>query len=116
MKRIGIMMVSYGIHEPEIFKLLFMQEHKSEIGFADSLKDLGDIPDMCKELIERGYGMTPEEAALMLIKSGKVREIYTDAEKKTGGTYHGGNLAIFPLCRNPKLFRIDLLLANPLTS
>ncbi len=64
-KRIGIMIVSYGIHEPELFKLLFMQEDKTEIGFADSLKDLGDIPDVCKELIGRDYGMAPEEAALM---------------------------------------------------
>lgn len=26
-KRIGMMIVSYGIHEPELFKLLFLQEH-----------------------------------------------------------------------------------------
>ncbi len=42
-----------------------MQEHRSEIGSADFLKDSGDIPDVCKELIQRDYGMTQEEAALM---------------------------------------------------
>lgn len=45
--------------------MLFMQEHQSEIGFAESLKDLGDIPQVCQELIQQNYGMTPEEAALM---------------------------------------------------
>lgn len=119
-KRIGIMIVSYGIYKPELFKLLFMQEHKSEEGFTDTLKDFGDIPEVCKELIQRDYGMTQEEATLMfeqlwvqayglgsmcamhvirlsdeeisrrlsvtfaglemLIKSGKVKEIYRDAE------------------------------------
>lgn len=141
-KRIGIMIVSYGIHEPELFKLLFMQEHKSEIGFADSLKDIGDIPDVCKELIERDYGMTPEEAALMfeqlwiqayglgsmcamrvislgdeeisrrlsvifaglvmLIKSGKVKEIYTDIEKRADGRYHDKELGDIPFVQEPK--------------
>lgn len=135
-KRIGIMIVSYGIHEPELFKLLFMQEHPSELGFAESLKDLGDIPEVCRKLIQRDYGMTPEEAALMfeqlwiqayglgsmcamrvirlsdeeiskrlsvifaglvmLIKSGKVNEIYTDVEKKADGTFHGKKLCDIP--------------------
>lgn len=135
-KRIGIMIVSYGIHEPELFKLLFMQEHQSEIGFAESLKDLDDIPEVCKELIRQDYKMTSEEAALMfeqlwiqayglgslcamrvislsdeeisrrlslifaglvmLIKSGKVKEIYTDVEKKADGTYHGRKLDDIP--------------------
>lgn len=135
-KRIGIMIVSYGIHEPELFKLLFMQEHQSEIGFAESLKDLGDILEVCQELIKRDYGMTPEEAALMfeqlwiqayglgsmcamrvirlsdeeiskrlsvifaglvmLIKSGKMKEVYMDVEKKADGTYHERQLNEFP--------------------
>lgn len=135
-KRIGIMMVSYGIHEPELFKLLFMQEHKSEEGFTDTLKDLDDIPDVCKELIQRDYGMTREEASLMfeqlwiqayglgsmcamriirlsdeeisrrlsvifaglvmLIKSGKVGEIYADVEKRTDNAYQGRELSDIP--------------------
>ena len=64
-KRIGIMIVSYGVNEPELFKLLFMQEHKSEIGFAASLKDLDDFPDVCMGLIQKDYGMTREESELV---------------------------------------------------
>ena len=64
-KRIGVRMVSYGVHEPELFKLLFMQEHKSEIGFAASLKDLDDFPDVCMELIQKDYDMTREESELV---------------------------------------------------
>ncbi len=32
----------------------------------------------------------------MLIKSGKVKEIYTDVEKRTDGTYHGKQLNDIP--------------------
>lgn len=64
-KRIGMMIVSYGMHEPELFKLLFMQEH-AEIGsFRNTLQDLGGVDRVCVELIMRDYGMTEEEANLM---------------------------------------------------
>lgn len=65
-KRIGMMLVSYGIHEPELFKLLFMQEHKDAQGFESTIRDLGGIADTCRELICRDYGMTREQAVLML--------------------------------------------------
>lgn len=134
-KRIGMMLVSYGMHEPELFKLLFMQEHKERQSFAASLGDLDDIGDVCMELLQRDYGMTQEEARLILeqmwtnayglgvmcamgvcnleeeeigrrlgimfagltilLKSGKLEEVYGDVERNSAGTYHGipvGNL------------------------
>ena len=138
-KRIGIMMVSYGIHEPELFKLLFMQGHESGAGFKNTLKDLDDIPEICMELIQKDYGMTREESQLMfeqlwiqayglgalcatqviclqdeeiskrlgvvfaglvmLIKSEKWKDIYTDVKKKTDGTYHGMDLKDMPFAK-----------------
>ena len=64
-KRIGMMIVSYGIHQPELFKLLFMQEHREPRDFSESIRDLGEIPATCVELICRDYGMTREEAWLL---------------------------------------------------
>ncbi len=64
-KRIGLMMVSYGIHEPELFKLLFMQEHTEPQGFRSTLNDLGDVAEVCINLICRDYGMTQAEASLL---------------------------------------------------
>lgn len=128
-KRIGMMFVAYGIHEPELFKLLFMQEHKEPLGFQNSVKDLGEIPAVCVELICRDYGISKEDAEflfeqcwtqafglgalcaakvctltdaeigkrlgamfgshIMLIKSGKLNEVYSDVEKHSDGHYHG---------------------------
>lgn len=64
-KRIGMMIVSYGIHEPELFKLLFMQEHTEALGFENTLQDLGDTADICRELLSHDYGFTPEESAFL---------------------------------------------------
>lgn len=40
-KRIGMEIVSYGIHEPELFKLLFLQEHPKGVSFEQSLLEIG---------------------------------------------------------------------------
>lgn len=64
-KRIGMMIVSYGIHEPELFKLLFLQEHPRGMGFAESLKDLNGMDETCVQLVMRDYGLKEEEARLL---------------------------------------------------
>lgn len=65
-KRIGMLLVSYGLHEPELFKLLFMQEHAERTGIGASLRDLGGVENVCVDLIERDYGLTPDEAMLLM--------------------------------------------------
>ena len=61
-KHIGMQMVSYAIHEPELFKLLFMQEHKENRSFDNTMQDLGGMVDICVNLIERDYKLSPDEA------------------------------------------------------
>lgn len=64
-KRIGMMIVSYGIHEPELFKLLFLQEHPQGVSFTESLKDLNGMDETCVQLVMRDYGLTEGEARLL---------------------------------------------------
>ena len=64
-KRIGMMIVSYGIHEPELFKLLFLQEHPQGVSFEESLKDLNGMDDTCVRLVMQDYGLTEGEARLL---------------------------------------------------
>lgn len=64
-KRIGMMVVSYGMHKPELFKLLFMQEHARRSSLRDSINDLGEIAPVCVELIVSEYGIAPEQAQLI---------------------------------------------------
>lgn len=128
-KRIGMMVVSYGIHKPELFKLLFMQEHTDRHGFGSTVRDFGELADICLALIERDCGLSHDEAEIlfeemwtqafglgamcamgvcdlseeeigrrlgisfagtvMLIKSGRLTEVYEDIEHGSNGTYHG---------------------------
>ena len=64
-KRIGMLMVSYAIHEPELYKLLFMQEHAEGQRFEDTIRDLGSMTDICTMLIQRDYDLSPEEAYVL---------------------------------------------------
>lgn len=64
-KRIGMMIVRYGIHEPELFKLLFLQEHSRGVTFEQALHDLDGMDETCIQLVMRDYGLTREQAKLL---------------------------------------------------
>lgn len=64
-KRIGMLMVSYGIHEPELFKLLFMQEHTEGKSFNNTINDLGGMVTICMQLIQKDYGLTEDDARVL---------------------------------------------------
>ena len=64
-KQMGILMVSYGIRQPELFKLLFMQEHGQGRGFEDALRELGSMAETSIRVIRQDYAMTTEEARVL---------------------------------------------------
>lgn len=61
-KRVGMQMVSYAIHEPELFKLLFMQQHPQGASFRTCLTELGEMAEVCIKLICKDYSLTETEA------------------------------------------------------
>ncbi len=65
-KKIGMSMVSYGMYEPELFKLMYMQEHENKLTFAEMLYELGDLTEVCINLIVEEYKTTEEEAHVIL--------------------------------------------------
>lgn len=64
-KRLGMMIVSYGIHEPELFKLIFLQEHPRGESFAEAMQELGGVDTVCIDLVMKDYGLNREEAQLI---------------------------------------------------
>ena len=64
-KRIGMLMVSYAIHQPEMFKLLFMQEHNEPFGFQNTINDLGNLYFTCIDLVMNDYALEKEDAVLL---------------------------------------------------
>ncbi len=61
-KRVGMQMVSYAVHEPELFKLLFMQGHPQGASFRTCLTELGEMAETCVRLISRDYALPETEA------------------------------------------------------
>ena len=64
-KRIGMKMVSYAIYEPELYKLLFMQEHSQGQSLSVTMGELGSMADTCIELLQRDYDLTKDEASIL---------------------------------------------------
>lgn len=64
-KRIGMMIVSYGIHEPELFKLLFLREHPGGATFRQAMGDQGNLDEICIQLVMDDYSLTREQASLI---------------------------------------------------
>lgn len=64
-KRIGMKMILFGINEPHLYRLLFMQENKTAVSFEDIFKTLGATAVQCIEAIERDYALCKTEAKLL---------------------------------------------------
>ncbi len=61
-KQIGMQMVLFGVREPKLYQLLFMQEHKNAVTFDDVFGELGGTAGVCIEAIRKDYGLNADEA------------------------------------------------------
>lgn len=61
-KQIGMKMVQFGIKEPKLYQLLFMQEHKKNVTFEDVYGVLGETADLCIEILQRDYALSAADA------------------------------------------------------
>lgn len=64
-KQVGMQMVMFGINEPKLFQLLFMQENRSAVTFDDVFKELGSTAERCVEALRRDYGLSFDKARLL---------------------------------------------------
>ena len=64
-KQVGMQMVLFGLKEPKLYQLLFMQEHCNAVSFDDVFGELGPTAGACIALIRDEYGMSEDEAKLL---------------------------------------------------
>lgn len=50
-KQVGIQMVTFGLQEPKLYQLLFMQEHGVAASFDDVFGQLGETAERCIDAI-----------------------------------------------------------------
>lgn len=64
-KQIGMKMVMFGVQQPKLYQLIFMQENRNAVTFDDVFGELGDIAIQCIKAIEKEYGLTTEQARML---------------------------------------------------
>ena len=61
-KQVGIQMVTFGVQEPKLYQLLFMQEHGEAATFDDVFGQLGGTAERCIAAICQDYGLDAQDA------------------------------------------------------
>ena len=61
-KQVGIQMVTFGVQEPKLYQLLFMQEHGEAATFDDVFAQLGGTAERCIAAICQDYGLDAQDA------------------------------------------------------
>lgn len=61
-KQIGMKMIMFGMNEPKLYQLLFMQENEGNATFDGIFGVLGKTAKMCIETIEKDYNLDTESA------------------------------------------------------
>lgn len=61
-KQVGVRMVRFGLREPKLYQLLFMQENREADSFDDVFGALGTTADLCIDVLCRDYALNRAEA------------------------------------------------------
>ena len=55
----------FGMQEPKLYQLLFMQENQNAVSFDDVFGELGTTADICIDAICKDYGLSPADARVL---------------------------------------------------
>ena len=61
-KKIGLNMVDYAIKQPEVFKLIFMEEDENRKSIKDITDNLGKLSKESMKILVDVYGLSPKQA------------------------------------------------------
>lgn len=61
-KQVGMQMILFAMEEPKLYQLLYMSENTEMTGFDGVFSRLGNVAQLCVDVIRRDYGLTEPEA------------------------------------------------------
>ena len=64
-KQVGMQMILFAMEEPKLYQLLYMSENTGATDFESILQRLGDVAQLCVDVIRRDYGLEDREARLL---------------------------------------------------
>lgn len=61
-KQVGMQMILFAMEEPKLYQLVYMTENASATDFEDIVQRLGDVAQLCVDVIRRDYGLAENDA------------------------------------------------------
>lgn len=61
-KQVGMQMILFAMEEPKLYQLVYMTENAGATDFEDIVERLGDVAQLCVDVIQRDYGLSEEDA------------------------------------------------------
>lgn len=57
-KQVGMQMILFAIEEPKLYQLVYMSENAGATDFEGIVDRLGDVAQLCVDVIQRDYGLS----------------------------------------------------------
>ena len=61
-KQVGMQMILFAIEEPKLYQLVYMSENAGATDFESIVERLGDVAQLCVDVIQRDYGLSAEDS------------------------------------------------------
>lgn len=61
-KQVGMQMILFAIEEPKLYQLVYMSENAGATDFESIVERLGDVAQLCVDVIQRDYGLSKNDA------------------------------------------------------
>ena len=61
-KQVGMQMILFAIEEPKLYQLVYMSENAGATDFEGIVDRLGDVAQLCVDVIQRDYGLSKKDA------------------------------------------------------
>ena len=62
LKQVGMQMILFATEEPKLYQLVYMSENAGATDFEGITQRLGDVAQLCVDVIQRDYGLSEEDA------------------------------------------------------
>lgn len=64
-KQVGMQMILFAIEEPKLYQLVYMSENAGATDFESIVARLGNVAQLCVDVIRRDYGLEEKEARVL---------------------------------------------------
>lgn len=61
-KQVGMQMILFAMEEPKLYQLVYMSEYAGATNFESIVERLGDVAQLCVDVIQRDYGLSEKDA------------------------------------------------------